>query len=346
MNLEYLTASLLTHCLPSGDMEETVLVPDEPSEHGFLALWCQDKPPETVLMTADMAIFPPKAQKKSHDCETDTASATHPEMDTPDDISALLNALESMTGLTGQFTPKPAAASATYQQQEYPPLSKQGLIQERSEPAKPPVPTGNAETLTSRPDIDFDATSPDQPTQTESSLVQDRQGSWSSDDQQPVVARETGIARISTDPGLVTTTSSPTRESPALPAKPVLGQIGDALVTATADSLEIALSPEELGRIRMVLSGPERSPVVAIWAERPDVLDLIRRNAAALDQHFCEAGFENANFEFHDAPSRDWTNEGQSEDSGPGAKVASETEPAIAAVPTRAIVNGRIDMRL
>ena len=48
----------------------------------------------------------------------------------------------------------------------------------------------------------------------------------------------------------------------------------------------------------MVMSGPEHNPQVLIWAERPEVLDQLRRNASFLQECFGDAGMAGASFEF------------------------------------------------
>lgn len=71
--------------------------------------------------------------------------------------------------------------------------------------------------------------------------------------------------------------------------RPVIRQVTEALVTIRGDRTEIALSPEELGRVRLIMTGPDRSHI-AIWAERPETLDLVRRNADLLTQQLADAG--------------------------------------------------------
>lgn len=85
---------------------------------------------------------------------------------------------------------------------------------------------------------------------------------------------------------------------PRIPVASVVRQITDAVVTAREDRIEVALAPEELGRIRMVMTGPDHSPHVLVWAERPEVLDQLRRNAALLQECFGDAGMADASFEF------------------------------------------------
>ncbi|TJZ87315.1 flagellar hook-length control protein FliK [Paracoccus hibiscisoli] len=87
--------------------------------------------------------------------------------------------------------------------------------------------------------------------------------------------------------------------------RPVLQQVAEALVTTRGDRTEIALSPEELGRIRMVMSGPDRAHIV-IWAERPETLDLVRRNADQLAQQLAEAGVNAGTMEFRRDDRPEW----------------------------------------
>ncbi|WP_410216844.1 flagellar hook-length control protein FliK [Paracoccus sp. (in: a-proteobacteria)] len=105
--------------------------------------------------------------------------------------------------------------------------------------------------------------------------------------------------------------------------RPVLQQVTQALVTTRADSTEIALAPEELGRIRLVFSGHDRSQLT-IWAERPETLDLVRRNADMLTQQLQEAGVETGLMNFRqDQPGTRW-----SESAAPLSGEPDEAAPA------------------
>lgn len=85
---------------------------------------------------------------------------------------------------------------------------------------------------------------------------------------------------------------------------PVARQIAEALVTTRNETIEIALAPEELGRLRMVVSGPDQAAHVTIWVERPEVLEQLRRNGAFLQECLGDAGMSGASFEFRgDTPS-------------------------------------------
>lgn len=94
--------------------------------------------------------------------------------------------------------------------------------------------------------------------------------------------------------------------SPKIPVASISQQIAEAVVTTREDRIEVVLAPEELGRIRMVMSGSEHNPHVLIWAERPEVLDQLRRNASFLQECFGDAGMADASFEFQGEGSEGW----------------------------------------
>ncbi|RNF34444.1 flagellar hook-length control protein FliK [Paracoccus methylarcula] len=94
-------------------------------------------------------------------------------------------------------------------------------------------------------------------------------------------------------------TTQPTgARSPLVHTASVLRQVSDAVVTMRDEMVEITLSPEELGRVRMVLTGHDRAPHLTIWAERPDVLDQMRRNSDMLLQQFNDEGLTDATLDF------------------------------------------------
>ena len=129
-----------------------------------------------------------------------------------------------------------------------------------------------------------------------------------------------------------------------LDPRPVMQQVASAMVTTRKDVTEIALAPEELGRLRLVISGPDRSHVT-IWAERPETLDLVRRNADMLTQHLQEAGIETSDMEFRQDDGGAW----QAEDTvphpadGENAEIPLTTHVRIATTP---VSDRRLDIRL
>lgn len=74
--------------------------------------------------------------------------------------------------------------------------------------------------------------------------------------------------------------------------------MADAIITTRDEMIEIALSPEELGRVRMVLTGSDRAPHLTIWADRAETLELMRRHGEQLLQHFRNDGMPDTMLDF------------------------------------------------
>lgn len=76
------------------------------------------------------------------------------------------------------------------------------------------------------------------------------------------------------------------------------------------EAVEIALNPKELGRVRMSMAMSENGITVSIMTERPETLQLLRRNIDLLWQDFRDIGFANINFSFgQHRPQHDTTAE-------------------------------------
>ncbi|WP_411957083.1 flagellar hook-length control protein FliK [Paracoccus homiensis] len=86
----------------------------------------------------------------------------------------------------------------------------------------------------------------------------------------------------------------------AVPPTPVSRQLADAAIRTRDELVEITLSPEELGRVRMVLGGHDRTPHLTIWADRPETLDQMRRHAEDLAEELRGSGMEGAQLDFRD----------------------------------------------
>ncbi len=75
-------------------------------------------------------------------------------------------------------------------------------------------------------------------------------------------------------------------------ARAVAGQLAAAISTRpSAGGVEIALNPEELGRVSITLNGREDGFYLTIAAERPETLDLMRRHIAILSAEFERLGY-------------------------------------------------------
>ncbi|MCX8509195.1 MAG: flagellar hook-length control protein FliK [Rhodobacteraceae bacterium] len=75
-------------------------------------------------------------------------------------------------------------------------------------------------------------------------------------------------------------------------------QLAAHLPEAEGPTVEITLSPEELGRVRMTISSTEGGLVLNLVADRADTLDLMRRHIDQLAQDFRAMGFERLSFAF------------------------------------------------
>lgn len=138
------------------------------------------------------------------------------------------------------------------------------------------------------------------------------------------------------------------RQNASAPPTPV-EQIA-AVVTATpGDTFEIALAPEELGRVHMHLEPSDGTLTVLIQADRPETLDLLRRNGEALAQDFRALGYEDVSLDF-----RSGGGSGRYPGAAPpGAAVLNSvpqialmlSEPAII-LPPGATIAGGLDLRL
>lgn len=78
----------------------------------------------------------------------------------------------------------------------------------------------------------------------------------------------------------------------------VMAQLTDAARVLREGQMEITLFPEELGRVRLTMTPSEAGMTVSIIAERPETLDLMRRNIELLASDLTEQGFENLMFDF------------------------------------------------
>lgn len=90
----------------------------------------------------------------------------------------------------------------------------------------------------------------------------------------------------------------------AASAPGVAPQIAAAIIAAitvsgpVGDALEVALSPEELGRVRIDFRPEAGGMRVVLTAERGDTLDLMRRHGDQLMADLREAGFDGASLSF------------------------------------------------
>jgi flagellar hook-length control protein FliK len=81
-------------------------------------------------------------------------------------------------------------------------------------------------------------------------------------------------------------------------APQIARQLAEVATQAASRPVEIALSPHELGRVRMSIVSDDNAITVNIIAERGETIDLMRRHIDQLGQTFRSMGYQQINFEF------------------------------------------------
>jgi hypothetical protein len=130
-------------------------------------------------------------------------------------------------------------------------------------------------------------------------------------------------------------------------ARGAAAQIAEAVRTPFDGSVEVRLSPEELGRVRVTMVPGEAGLVVHLVAERPETLDLLRRHADLLAHDLRDAGYEGLEFSF----GREGRQERPQPETGPNPRGVPLDGPALpdpTATPRArpAIAGAGIDIRL
>lgn len=134
---------------------------------------------------------------------------------------------------------------------------------------------------------------------------------------------------------------------------PGTGQrIAEAVAQFPDRPVEVTLTPEELGRVRMTLVHQDAGIVMTINADRPETLDLLRRNIDSLAQDFRDLGFRDLSFSFAGGHRpQGWQGDeatGQTPAERPETAAPSGREPNIVMAQRRlaATAAGGLDLRL
>ncbi|UUV05671.1 flagellar hook-length control protein FliK [Ruegeria sp. YS9] len=92
--------------------------------------------------------------------------------------------------------------------------------------------------------------------------------------------------------------TAPSTAARAEIARAIAGQLSAAVQTRTGSgATEIALNPEELGRVSIVLNGREDGLQITIATERPETLELMRRHLSVLTEEFQKLGYGDLSFD-------------------------------------------------
>lgn len=112
----------------------------------------------------------------------------------------------------------------------------------------------------------------------------------------PLVMPDTGSLDPSASDPLRTALDREVRQSPI--ARSIATQVAEAIRTPPDGTVEIRLSPEELGRVKLSIQPGDSGTALHLVAERSETLDLLRRHADILDHVMSEAGFAHLDFSF------------------------------------------------
>lgn len=105
-----------------------------------------------------------------------------------------------------------------------------------------------------------------------------------------------------------TISATPTQGLTAVTQHPQLGasvaaQVSVAISEMDTGQIEISLSPEELGKVRLTLHSMDSGLTVGLHADRPETLDLMRRHVHLLARDLADLGYESVTFDFGGAQS-------------------------------------------
>lgn len=131
--------------------------------------------------------------------------------------------------------------------------------------------------------------------------------------------------------GLRGVSAQPTPPSAQPPTPSPTAQILQSFPTTPGQAVEIALSPEELGHLRITLDTSDGSAKLSIVAERGETLDLLRRHSGELSSELRQMGYQTVDFDFsQDKKQQDQTSH-QFEDTSDSTETdapADNTNPA------------------
>lgn len=145
----------------------------------------------------------------------------------------------------------------------------------------------------------------------------------------------TQVVSSSDRPAATTTVLAAAPTTGAETARQVAHQIAAAVTSGNAKTTEIALNPEELGRVRLSLSASDGAVTLVILADRPETQELMRRHIDVLAQEFRELGYESITFSFNADGQSDRAAKHEQTDQDPDIPIEqSHKEPMPAAVTT------------
>lgn len=173
---------------------------------------------------------------------------------------------------------------------------------------------------------------------------------------EPSLVRDNDVPIMSTEfRGTGTTPSTSfvgqvTSSSQASLARNVSMQISEALRNTAQRPVEISLNPAELGRLRMTVTAVDGAITLQVLAERPETLDLMRKNMDSLSRDLSDLGFTSIDLAFGQGKDADAEKRATGSSSGlthddPKEQQMSP-EAQIVLPPVHLDGSGRLDIRV
>ena len=130
------------------------------------------------------------------------------------------------------------------------------------------------------------------------------------------------------------------------PARAVVSQLIQAAKTALDGMVEVRLSPEELGRVKLSMTPSETGMTVQVIAERAETMELIRRNINLLAADLRQQGFINLNFSFGGGGASESNSQERDEEPSGNWNTSEDFGAPLQVAIGDAADDGRLDIRL
>ena len=146
---------------------------------------------------------------------------------------------------------------------------------------------------------------------------------------------------------VATTLTSDAPQRPFESPGRIVTQLAEGIRAPNNGSIEIKLSPEELGRVKLTLSPMEAGLSITVHAERPETMELIRRHIDLLAQDLRQQGHQNLSFHFGQNSSGSQNRQKAISDNGETSLATDMiSETLVSSITPKAGVSGRLDLRL
>lgn len=139
---------------------------------------------------------------------------------------------------------------------------------------------------------------------------------------------------------------------PAMPPS-MMTQLVEIARAAQDKPVHVSLNPEELGRVRMSVTTAETGVTLLIVAEKPETLDLMRRNMDQIAREMANAGFTDLQLSFGEGQGSTTSENNDETPAGQRDGINIEVEDATAAATDEVVVqqstvthDGSLDLRL